>query len=1121
MSHVRPKENMAMQSTRQTMDLSEKRETLLHTLKLAYKKINSLNAATRKINAVMAILFMRRDKTKSDMDSMTRRLSAKIAMLQRTFEKDLSTIVDRKIKAMEDQVQVLFDEICTLGEVCVEAEKVLKIQNEHKLASDGTHLTETFESLLDSKHDGEDQGDLENLMFLQFVQGDLETKFDQGVFGHIFTSNKDSGISLACSNMSLDSNPEVSPIPELGSLLNSAHGSESQPGLKASEKGRTNQTLLHTIHNVPCPPGFEAGLAKKKSEMFPCVSTPANVVHTPSSQAKEPVAARKNESNQLTAKLLEEAMEVGANEETVMQMGAINPCNEESCNRSSDNSKLSPIIEKWDEDMYEITEMSSAMSIRLQKNIYDRKVSERNTKSSSKGSGDMCHSAPRSANKRSNSTESWDMALPDENSFHQQTRAVSSENPSHVRRLFDKELGSSKLNEKQNNGESWKDSTKGRIVNLKGNSTKGSEKESTDIENRPPKPFDVEAALRRFPCVTANGMDDWWDARGGDHSQYSFPVKKEKIDMQPVSSERRLENGQMTTGLGGAPGKSFRSSPLGKMPQQPGSTSLKLSPLAEEQGNDTVTEPERNCEIVSHESKGELDLNVKTSAISKEEDCQKGKKEYSSKKTYPIISGRMKNLLKTYIESNKESPMGGTIGGEDDSAGDSPSCPKSDTSRIVESSKSSKVDVLDKPKDGNHGDMDKVLSPLGHTLSKSRPLDMSLFSKPKLQEHMLSIKEEPQEEIQMETDVDYPGSTRAKVEGTSVALTTTKSEDKVMATRAQSPLQRKDDVAVKKDVDLEVAVKKEVHSPGSGTVSKKVAEIYTDLSRLVFSGNCWTEVNATLVSKIGHLKKGHGEGFFFPIGVGSNSHGDLIVADNGNDLVKVMKKDVLDFTIGMQADKFFSQSGVALSRPSAVVVNEKDELFVKDATGIFKFDVKGVLLEQIGQKILKRPYGLALTYTGHLVTLDVTRSDHLLYLFKQNGGVFRCSVFGPLSNNMAGSKCRFLEVFRDRVLVSDLGLSVMYLGNLCGQVFHCFGHYGTNPGFFREPSGVTVDSAGNWIIADSKNDRIQVFSPDGQYLFPIKLSDPIYRPSDIMLTRDRHLLVVNYLTHSVKVYRIG
>ena len=50
----------------------------------------------------------------------------------------------------------------------------------------------------------------------------------------------------------------------------------------------------------------------------------------------------------------------------------------------------------------------------------------------------------------------------------------------------------------------------------------------------------------------------------------------------------------------------------------------------------------------------------------------------------------------------------------------------------------------------------------------------------------------------------------------------------------------------------------------------------------------------------------------------------------------------------------------------------------------------------------------------------------------------------------------------------------MYLINLEGELLHRFGCLGTADGLFNQPSGITVDMAGNWIVADSRNDRIQV-----------------------------------------------
>ena len=46
--------------------------------------------------------------------------------------------------------------------------------------------------------------------------------------------------------------------------------------------------------------------------------------------------------------------------------------------------------------------------------------------------------------------------------------------------------------------------------------------------------------------------------------------------------------------------------------------------------------------------------------------------------------------------------------------------------------------------------------------------------------------------------------------------------------------------------------------------------------------------------------------------------------------------------------------------------------------------------------------------------------------------------------------------------------------DLQGKLKFTFGRGGYGNGEFYEPSGIEVDSSGNMIIADSKNDRIQV-----------------------------------------------
>ena len=57
-----------------------------------------------------------------------------------------------------------------------------------------------------------------------------------------------------------------------------------------------------------------------------------------------------------------------------------------------------------------------------------------------------------------------------------------------------------------------------------------------------------------------------------------------------------------------------------------------------------------------------------------------------------------------------------------------------------------------------------------------------------------------------------------------------------------------------------------------------------------------------------------------------------------------------------------------------------------------------------------------------------------------------------------------------------LGRSCLYLTSLRGELLKTLGRRGKRPGEMNEPAGVAVDSMGNWVVADSRNHRVQVRS---------------------------------------------
>ncbi|KAK7483925.1 hypothetical protein BaRGS_00024809 [Batillaria attramentaria] len=274
-----------------------------------------------------------------------------------------------------------------------------------------------------------------------------------------------------------------------------------------------------------------------------------------------------------------------------------------------------------------------------------------------------------------------------------------------------------------------------------------------------------------------------------------------------------------------------------------------------------------------------------------------------------------------------------------------------------------------------------------------------------------------------------------------------------------------------------------------------------DISRLLeHMGSGFFECPAKLVEQIsGDL--------YFPIGIATNSVGDVIVGDTRNNLIKVFRNGTLITTFG---DK--------LARPSAVIVNDKDEIFVKDDNCVMHYSREGRLLKTFGRKYMNMPYGLGMTNDGKLVVLDALWQYPQILLFGQDG-TMKAFPYQPLQDAPPNSKCRFLAVYGDEVLTSDLGCSCLYLTSLTGELRKTLATKGHGPGELNEPSGITVDSAGNWIVADSRNNRIQVFAPNGYYMCRLRLSDPIRRPSGIHLSRDGLLYVINYLDAHIKVYR--
>jgi sugar lactone lactonase YvrE len=212
-----------------------------------------------------------------------------------------------------------------------------------------------------------------------------------------------------------------------------------------------------------------------------------------------------------------------------------------------------------------------------------------------------------------------------------------------------------------------------------------------------------------------------------------------------------------------------------------------------------------------------------------------------------------------------------------------------------------------------------------------------------------------------------------------------------------------------------------------------------------------------------------------PYGLAVDSKGSLYVADEKVGAIFIFNTETRDVEMiknGMQA---------RFGRIIGLAIDDGDRLFVSDAQmkRVLVFNAKHEVIGQIEQD-LANPAGLA-----------VDNENRLLYV---------------------------ADVNRDQILVFDVDtLKPIRRMGTTGK-----NHELTTPGDFAKPVGVAVDSEGNLFVADTLNNRIEMFDADGQFIstFGKNGDGPGYfaRPKGIAIDADNHIWVTDGMQDRVQVF---
>ncbi|XP_066298748.1 tripartite motif-containing protein 2-like [Branchiostoma lanceolatum] len=234
-----------------------------------------------------------------------------------------------------------------------------------------------------------------------------------------------------------------------------------------------------------------------------------------------------------------------------------------------------------------------------------------------------------------------------------------------------------------------------------------------------------------------------------------------------------------------------------------------------------------------------------------------------------------------------------------------------------------------------------------------------------------------------------------------------------------------------------------------------------------------------------------------PVGVAVDKDGNIAVVEQGNNRVQIF-----DPKTGHSLRSF----PVKGERPFGIDVDSDGRLVVTScgkSYGVRRYSKEGELLNTIKPGCMEHPLGMTVLKDGRMLVAD--KIQHSCLLLQPDGSLIREIGKEHLKNPW------FIVVddSRDLILVSDYSAKKVFAFDLEGEFKFSFGEKGQSEGQFENPSGITLDPAGNIIVVNHGDGRVQVYGPDGTFIRTVATVKG-GRPNGITLTPDGYLAVACY-----------
>ncbi|MBL9128201.1 MAG: hypothetical protein JNL97_11160 [Verrucomicrobiales bacterium] len=214
-------------------------------------------------------------------------------------------------------------------------------------------------------------------------------------------------------------------------------------------------------------------------------------------------------------------------------------------------------------------------------------------------------------------------------------------------------------------------------------------------------------------------------------------------------------------------------------------------------------------------------------------------------------------------------------------------------------------------------------------------------------------------------------------------------------------------------------------------------------------------------------------------------------------------------------------AGYGWSEVASVACDSKGRVYVfnRGPHPMMVFERDGTFVRSWGEGIVVRAHGLAIgpddtLYCtedhGHVVRTFTTDGRLLMTL----GDTQKPSATGATSMDFRGirqSSGPFhyptnlaLGPQGDMFVTDGYGNARIHRFSPDGRLLRSWGEPGAGPGQFAIPHGIAIDPEGLLYVADRENSRIQVFTPEGQY---VRELTGIARPCEVAFDARGNLLV--------------